>query len=152
MNVDVKFVGNTTSILPTYAKEGDAGLDIFASLEKPIFLYPGKPALISTGIAVALPESRDPKAYVWQLEIRPRSGLALKQGVGVPNSPGTIDAGYRGEIKVILCVLGDSAVQISPGDRVAQMVLTKAYRVTWQLVDELPETERGAGSFGSTGK
>jgi len=124
--------------------EGASGVDLYACLDGPITIAPGKWALIPTGIAVALPEG-------YELQIRPRSGIALKKGVTVFNSPGTVDSDYRGEIKVIMINLSDTPVVISHGERIAQAVLCKVERIEWVEVDELPFTSRGEGGFGHTG-
>lgn len=130
--------------LPTYATEGAAALDLMAALAAPVTLAPLGRALIPTGIALALPEG-------YEAQVRPRSGLALKQGITVLNAPGTIDCDYRGEVGVILVNLSDAPVTIARGDRVAQLVLARVARVDWRECRELPETARGSGGFGSTG-
>lgn len=130
--------------LPTYATEQSAGMDLSAALEEPFILEPGQRALISTGLSIALPTG-------YEAQIRPRSGLALKHGITVLNSPGTIDADYRGEIKVILANLGNEDFTIERGMRIAQMVVAKHANVAWEVSEELAETDRGAGGFGSTG-
>jgi dUTP pyrophosphatase len=128
--------------LPAYATPASAGVDLRAAEER--VLQPGERALISTGVSIALPVG-------YEAQVRPRSGLALKHGIILPNSPGTIDADYRGEIKVILQNLGDAPFSIQPGDRIAQMVVAPVCRVGWLETDVLDETERGPGGFGSTG-
>ena len=130
--------------LPNYATELSAGVDLEAAVEAPVTLKPGERQLIPTGLAIALPEG-------YEAQIRPRSGLALKNGVTVLNSPGTIDADYRGEIKVILANLGSEPFTVERGMRVAQMVVAAYARVSWNVVDKLDETARGMGGFGSTG-
>ncbi len=130
--------------LPGYATPGSAGLDLQAALLAPITLPPGGRDAIPTGLAIALPEG-------WEAQIRPRSGLALKSGVTVLNSPGTVDADYRGEIKVILINHGDAPFVIARGDRIAQLVVAPVSQLTWHETDTLPETQRGNGGFGSTG-
>lgn len=130
--------------LPTYATEQSAGMDLSAALEEALELGPGDRALIPTGLALSLPEG-------YEAQIRPRSGLAIKHGVTVLNSPGTIDADYRGEIKVILVNHGQHAFTIERGMRIAQMVVEKFETVNWDVVKDLDDTERGAGGFGSTG-
>ena len=130
--------------LPKYATEHAAGLDLEAAIDAAITLKPGERVLVPTGIAIALREG-------YEAQIRPRSGLAVKNGVTVLNAPGTIDADYRGEIKVILVNLGAEPFTIERGMRVAQMVVAAYSRVTWNAVDTLDETGRGAGGFGSTG-
>ena len=130
--------------LPAYATPGSAGLDLQAAVAAPVTLPPGGRDAIPTGLAIALPEG-------WEAQIRPRSGLALKSGVTVLNSPGTIDADYRGEIKVILINLGHTPFVIARGDRIAQLVVAPVSQLTWFEADSLPETLRGSGGFGSTG-
>jgi dUTP pyrophosphatase len=130
--------------LPTYASEGAAGMDLLAAVTEPITLPPGGRALVPTGLAVALPPGHE-------LQIRARSGLALREGLIVANAPGTVDADYRGEIGVILLNAGDRPVRITRGMRIAQAVLAPVVRGMWQEVEALPETRRGEGGFGSTG-
>lgn len=130
--------------LPTYMTEHAAGMDLCAACDEPVLLMPGQRALIPTGFAVALPES-------YEAQIRPRSGLAIKAGVTCLNSPGTIDADYRGEIKVILINHGQEDFWVKRGDRIAQMVIQKVQRVEWSLEGELSLTQRSSGGFGSTG-
>ena len=130
--------------LPTYATEQSAGMDLTAALEDAVEIGPGDRALIPTGLAIALPEG-------YEAQIRPRSGLAIKHGVTVLNTPGTIDADYRGEIKVILINHGKEAFTIERGMRIAQMVVEKYETVNWDVVKSLDETTRGEGGFGSTG-
>jgi dUTP pyrophosphatase len=130
--------------LPAYATAMSAGLDLEAAIETPVTLKPGERKLIETGLAIALPEG-------FEAQVRPRSGLAFKNGVTVLNSPGTIDADYRGEVKVILANLGQEPFTIERGMRIAQMVIAQHARVEWTAVDQLDETARGAGGFGSTG-
>jgi dUTP pyrophosphatase len=129
--------------LPYYASEGAAGMDVHAHLEKTITLNPGERTLISTGLQLELPNG-------FEAQIRPRSGLALKKGLTVLNSPGTIDSDYRGVIGVILINLGQEPVQIEPHERIAQMVVAPYTRVQWNMSHEMSETQRGAGGFGST--
>jgi dUTP pyrophosphatase len=131
--------------LPGYASAGAAGMDLVAALEAPLTLGPGERAAVPTGIALALPEG-------YEAQIRPRSGLALKHGITVLNSPGTIDADYRGEIRVILANLGTEPVTLARGERVAQLVLAPVSRIAWAPVAVLPESGRGAHGFGSTGR
>ncbi len=130
--------------LPAYETGQSAGMDLSAALEEALELGPGDRALVPTGLAIALPAG-------FEAQIRPRSGLALKNGITVLNTPGTIDADYRGEIKVILINLGQEAVTIERGMRIAQMVIARHEQVEWKIVDSLDETTRGAGGFGSTG-
>jgi dUTP diphosphatase len=131
--------------LPRYASAAAAGLDLVAALAKPVTLQPGERAAVPTGIALALPAG-------YEGQVRPRSGLALRHGVTVLNSPGTIDADYRGEVRVILANLGREPVTIARGERVAQLVVAPVARVAWKRVDQLPATARGSGGFGSTGQ
>lgn len=130
--------------MPSYATEQSAGMDLTAALEEAIEIGPGERALIPTGLSIALPSG-------FEAQIRPRSGLALKHGISVLNSPGTVDADYRGEIKVILANLGKEPFTIERGMRIAQMVIARYEQVRWNVVESLDETERGAGGFGSTG-
>lgn len=130
--------------LPQYGTAQSAGMDLAAAIDVPVTLKPGMRALIPTGLGIALPAG-------YEAQIRPRSGLAAKHGVTVLNTPGTIDADYRGEIKVILANLGMEDFTVERGMRVAQMVVAAYSRVAWKAVDVLDETERGAGGFGSTG-
>lgn len=130
--------------LPTYATEQSAGMDLTAALEEAIELAPGERMLIPTGLAIALPDG-------YEAQVRPRSGLALKHGITVLNTPGTIDADYRGEIGVILINLGSEAFTIERGMRIAQMVIAQHSTVSWEVVEDLDDTSRGAGGFGSTG-
>lgn len=130
--------------LPTYATDQSAGMDLTAALEEAIELAPGERMLIPTGLSIALPEG-------YEAQVRPRSGLALKHGLTVLNTPGTVDADYRGEIGVILINLGQEAFTIERGMRIAQMVIARHETVNWEVVEDLENTERGAGGFGSTG-
>ena len=130
--------------LPAYATEHAAGLDLLAAVDETVELQPGARRLVPTGISIALPAG-------YEAQIRPRSGLALRHGVTLLNSPGTIDADYRGEIGVILANLGESAFAIARGARIAQLVVAPMARIAWRAVDSLPGTTRGAGGFGSTG-
>lgn len=130
--------------LPTYETEQSAGMDLSAALEEALELGPGDRALVPAGISIALPDG-------YEAQIRPRSGLALKHGITVLNSPGTIDADYRGEIKVILINHGQSPFTIERGMRIAQMVVEKYETVDWDIVETLDETHRGGAGFGSTG-
>jgi dUTP pyrophosphatase len=130
--------------LPQYATALSAGVDLEAAVDAPMTLKPGERALVPTGLAMALPAG-------YEAQIRPRSGLAFKNGVTVLNSPGTIDADYRGEVKVLLINHGQQDFVIERGMRIAQMVIAPFTQVSWQVVDTLDETARGAGGFGSTG-
>lgn len=131
--------------LPSYATVGSAGCDLVAAIEAPVTLQPGARALVPTGFAMALPPG-------WEAQIRPRSGLALKHGLTCLNSPGTIDADYRGEVGVILANLGAEPFLVERGMRIAQMVIAPVYQARFERVDALDETARGAGGFGSTGQ
>ena len=130
--------------LPTYASAGAAGLDLLAAVAEAVVLPPGGRALIPTGLAVALPAGHE-------LQVRPRSGLALRHGIVLPNSPGTIDEDYRGELQVILLNAGNESFTVTRGMRIAQAVLAPVLRVEWREVESLDETARGEGGFGSTG-
>lgn len=130
--------------LPTYATEHAAGMDLCAAITTDVVIEPGQRALIPTGLALALPAG-------YEAQVRPRSGLALKHGITVLNSPGTIDADYRGEVGVILANCGNESFTITRGMRVAQMVIAAYTRVAWEQVSELPASGRGTGGFGSTG-
>ncbi len=143
--MEVKIVNKSAWPTPAYATDSAAGMDLKANIQEPIDLAPLARTLVPTGLYIALPEGME-------AQIRPRSGLAAKFGVTVLNSPGTIDADYRGEIKVILVNLSDSHFVINPGERIAQMVVAKYEKVQWAEVETLDETERGAGGFGSTGR
>ncbi|HAA34799.1 MAG TPA: dUTP diphosphatase [Firmicutes bacterium] len=131
--------------LPRYASELASGIDLFAALEESVEIKPGEYKLIPTGIALAMPPG-------YEGQIRPRSGLALNHGITILNSPGTIDADYRGEIKVILINLSNETYMVQRGERIAQLVIHALARVELKLVDELPPSNRGAGGFGHTGK
>lgn len=131
--------------LPGYATDGAAGLDLAAAVEAPLTLAPGERALVPTGIAIALPEG-------YEAQVRPRSGFAIKHGVTVLNSPGTVDADYRGEIRVILINLGQAPVTIVRSERIAQLVIAPVLRAVLEETETLPASARGAGGFGSTGR
>ena len=141
----VKIVNHSKHALPEYQTPLSAGLDIRANLDESVTLRPLERAMIPTGLFVELPEG-------CEMQIRPRSGLAAKHGITVLNSPGTIDADYRGEIKVILVHLSNEPFTIESGERIAQMIVARYEQIEWQPVEELGATERGAGGFGSTGK
>lgn len=141
--VDTTNLSSDTVTLPAYARPGDAGCDVRANLPEPVVLYPGQRQLLPTGIRVAIPEG-------YEIQIRPRSGLAHKHGVTVLNTPGTIDSGYRDEVGVILINHGTAPLCIQPGDRIAQMVLARFETIEWEPVAELPESER-KGGLGHTG-
>ena len=140
----VQIVNKSAYEAPFYATVNSAGMDLKANIEEPITLAPLQRAMVPTGLYIALPEGTE-------AQIRPRSGLAAKHGVTVLNTPGTIDADYRGEIKVILVNLSNDAFTINPGERIAQMVVARYEKVEWNEVESLDTTERGAGGFGSTG-
>jgi dUTP pyrophosphatase len=131
--------------LPTYATKASSGVDLMAALDTPVTLEPMERKIIHTGLKIALPEG-------YEAQIRPRSGLAAKYGITVLNSPGTIDADYRGEIGVILVNLSNTSFTIQPGDRIAQLVVAKFEQIDWLAMNELSYTKRGEGGFGSTGK
>jgi len=141
----VKIVNKSAFTLPEYATEGSAGMDLRANIETAKTLQPMERAIVPTGIYIELPLG-------YEAQIRPRSGMAFKKGLSIPNSPGTIDADYRGEIGVIVVNLNNEAVVIEPGERIAQMVIARYERISWTEVDSLGETDRGTGGFGSTGK
>lgn len=143
--MEVKILNKSSNELPNYATIHSAGMDMRANITESIVLGPLKRILVPTGIHIELPEG-------YEAQIRPRSGLAAKHGIGIVNSPGTIDADYRGEIKIILVNLSDEEFFLNPGERIAQMVVAKFERVEWKVADVLGESERGEGGFGSTGK
>ncbi len=132
-------------ILPEYKTDGSSGMDLMANVEQTVKILPGEKKIISTGIMVAIPEQ-------YEIQIRPRSGLAAKSGISVLNTPGTIDSDYRGEIKVILINLGKDIFKIKKNDRIAQMIVCPIIKVELEEVESLPETVRGKGGFGSTDK
>ena len=136
---------NPRAIMPVYASTHAAGMDLSACLEEPVTLAPGARAIIPTGLTAAIAEG-------YEGQVRPRSGLAAKSGISIPNAPGTIDSDYRGEIGVILINLGSEPFVVRHGDRIAQLVIAPVCRVEISEVEALPETERGTGGFGSTGK
>ena len=142
--MEVKIINTSTNPLPEYATAGASGLDIRAFVTEPVVLQPLERALIPTGLYVAIPQG-------YEIQVRPRSGLAIKNGITCLNSPGTIDADYRGELKVILINLSNSSQTIVNGDRIAQMVLQNVASLQWQQVTTLDETERNTGGFGSSG-
>ncbi|MCM2263804.1 MAG: dUTP diphosphatase [Desulfuromonadales bacterium] len=133
-----------TAIIPRYATEHAAGVDLHAALDSPLTIVPGERTLIPTGLALEIP-------WGYEGQVRPRSGLALRQGIALVNSPGTIDADYRGEIGVIVINHGQEPVTFAPGDRIAQLVIAPVTRVEFEEVDELSTTRRAAGGFGHTG-
>ncbi len=142
--VEVRRVA-TTAVLPVYQTDAAAGADLSAALEAPMVLAPGARALVPTGLSIALPPGTEG-------QVRPRSGLAAKHGVTVLNAPGTIDADYRGEVRVLLINLGQEPFVIEPGSRIAQLVVSRCERASFAFVETLDETVRGAGGFGSTGR
>lgn len=143
--IEVKIINKSNNPLPDYATEGAAGMDIRANLEDAFTLQPLERTLVPTGLFIELPPG-------YEAQVRPRSGLAIKQGITCLNSPGTIDADYRGEIKVVLINLSGEPQVIRPGERIAQLVMQKVEKVTWQKAAALSGTERSNGGFGSTGK
>lgn len=143
--LQVKVINQSKHPLPEYATALAAGLDLKANISYPIILKPLQRQLVPTGLFIQLPNS-------FEAQIRPRSGLAFKNGITVLNSPGTIDADYRGEVKVLLVNLSDSEFIINDGERIAQMVIAKHEQISWEQVEVLDESDRGVGGFGSTGK
>ncbi len=141
----VKIVNHSPFDLPSYATPFSAGMDLRANLEQPVTLAPLERAMIPTGLHIELPAG-------YEAQVRPRSGLAAKHGISIVNAPGTIDADYRGEIKVILVNLSNDSFTIEAGERIAQMVVARHETVEWEAVEELAESQRGSGGFGSTGK
>ncbi len=141
----VKIVNRSSYPAPVYATEKSAGMDLKANITEPVTLKPLERAMVPTGLFIALPDGTE-------AQVRPRSGLAAKHGITVLNTPGTIDADYRGEIKVILVNLSNEPFVINPGERIAQMVVARYEKVDWEQVDVLDGTERGEGGFGSTGR
>ena len=142
--MNIRIINRSKNTLPAYETAHAAGMDLRADLDEPLQLKPMERKLVPTGLFMELPEG-------FEAQIRPRSGLAFKHGVGVVNSPGTIDADYRGEIKVILVNLSNGDVMIADGERIAQMVIAAHEQADWIEVEELVDTERGAGGFGHTG-
>ena len=136
---------NSKVKLPSYKTDGSSGMDLMAFLDKPISILPQKSELIPTGLSIAIPDNTE-------LQIRPRSGLAVKNNISVLNTPGTVDSDYRGELKVILYNHGNNEFFVKNEDRIAQMVLVPVIKATFEEVNDLPETIRGEGGFGSTGK
>lgn len=141
----VQIINKSKHSLPQYETKGAAGLDLKANLSESVFLKPLERAIIKTGLFIALPQG-------YEAQVRPRSGLAAKKGITVLNSPGTVDADYRGEVGVILVNLSNDIFEVTDGERIAQLVIAKHEQAEWVEVDELDATERGAGGFGSTGK
>lgn len=142
--VQVNIVNTSSNPLPQYATAGSAGMDIRANLSSPVNLLPMERSLIPTGLFIELPDG-------YEAQIRPRSGMAIKQGITCLNSPGTVDADYRGELKIILINLSNTVQQINHGERIAQMVIAKAEKAALVLVEQLNNTQRGEGGFGHTG-
>lgn len=143
--MNIRIINRSHHPLPAYATALSAGMDLRANLDTPITLRPLERCLVPTGLFIALPQG-------YEAQVRPRSGLALKKGITVLNTPGTIDADYRGEIGVILVNLSNEDFVINDGERIAQMVVARHETVEWEAVETLDETERGAGGFGHTGK
>lgn len=140
----VQIINKSNNKLPEYATSQSAGMDLRANIEKPIILTPLERKLIPTGLYIALPVG-------YEAQVRPRSGLALKHGITVLNTPGTIDADYRGDIGIILINLSNEAFEIKPGERIAQLVICSHEKVEWELVDTLDSTDRNDGGFGHSG-
>ena len=142
--IDLPVINMSPYKLPDYATSSSAGLDLRANIKKPLYLKPFQRILIPTGLKISLPDK-------FEGQIRPRSGLALKYGITVLNSPGTIDADYKGEVGVILINLSSERYEIKPGDRIAQMIISSFTNVNWKLVEDIGKSERGESGFGSTG-
>lgn len=145
VKVLIKKLENFKGELPKYQSSLASGFDVRAQIDQAVDLLPGQRALISTGLAFAIPEG-------YEIQARPRSGLAIRDGISLVNTPGTIDADYRGEVKIILINLGDKTVTIQDQDRIAQLVLAPVFQAQFEVVENLDVTQRGAGGFGSTGK
>jgi len=143
--VKIKKLANFQGELPQYQSPGASGFDVRAQIDQTLVLQPGERAMIPTGLSFEIP-------FGYEIQSRPRSGLAAKNGISVANTPGTIDADYRGEVKIILINLGKEPFALQPQDRCAQLVIAPVLQADFQLVEELSETERGAGGFGSTGR
>jgi dUTP pyrophosphatase len=141
----IKIVSKSKHALPAYSTDSSAGMDLMANIDKPVRLKPLERALIPTGLFIELPPG-------YEAQIRPRSGLAIKHGISVLNTPGTIDADYRGEICVIMINLSDKIYTVNDGERICQMIINRHEKVEWDLVESLNQTERGKGGFGHTGK
>lgn len=142
--MNIKIVNRSRHPLPNYQTLMSAGMDLKANLDAPVLIKPMERVLIKTGLYIALPDG-------YEAQIRPRSGLAFKKGIGIPNAPGTIDADYRGEIGVALINLSTEDFLINDGERIAQMVVAPYVKVSWEAVNDLDDTERSSGGFGSTG-
>jgi dUTP pyrophosphatase len=143
--IKVRIINQSSNALPEYATTGSAGMDLRADLQAPVVLQPGERQLVPTGLFIELPIG-------YEAQVRPRSGLAIKQGITCLNSPGTIDSDYRGEIKVILINHSQEAQTLHHGDRIAQMVVSPVVQIGWEEVETISETARSAGGFGHTGK
>jgi dUTP pyrophosphatase len=145
VNIHIKRLRKDPAVaLPQYMTEGSSGMDLFACLQTELTLQPGERRLIPTGVSVAIPEG-------FEGQVRPRSGLAIRNGIGLINAPGTIDADYRGEVAVLLINFGNEPFTVCNGDRIAQMIISRVFRATWQEVEDLPPTQRQGGGFGHTG-
>jgi dUTP pyrophosphatase len=142
--MNIRIINRSKNVLPAYETLHAAGMDLRADVEETLLLKPMERKLVSTGLHIELPEG-------FEAQIRPRSGLAFKYGIGIVNSPGTIDADYRGEIKVLLINLSDQVFEVNTGDRIAQMIIARHEKVNWEQVEELTETTRGVGGYGHTG-
>ena len=140
----VKITNSSRWDVPAYATEGSAGVDLRANIDEPVTIAPLRRVIVPTGLRIALPKGTE-------AQVRPRSGLAAKHGITVLNTPGTIDADYRGEVGVILVNLSDTEFVVNPGERIAQMILARYERFDWEVVEELDDTVRGEGGLGSTG-
>ena len=143
--LEIRIINKSSNHLPEYATDGSSGMDLRAYIAEPVKLQPLERTLIPTGLFIELPPG-------FEAQVRPRSGLAIKHGLTCLNTPGTIDADYRGEIKIILINLSNEPQVVHTGDRVAQMVIQKVEKITWKVAESLEETERSAGGFGHTGK
>lgn len=143
-SVEVKIVASEGAVIPSYKTSGAAGADVCALLAEPVVIKKGQSAMLPTGLFFEIPEG-------YEIQIRPRSGLAAKNGITVLNTPGTIDSDYRGELKIILINLGNEDFTVNSGDRIAQMILAPVIQADFKIATELSQTERGAGGFGSTG-
>ncbi len=144
MSITVKIINQSKNALPQYETTGSAGMDLRADISESILIQPLERKIVPTGLFIELPQG-------YEAQIRPRSGLAAKKGISIPNSPGTIDSDYRGEIKVIIVNLSNENQVIEPAERIAQMVIARYEQIAWEQVTILGETDRGAGGFGSTG-
>ncbi|MCS6917298.1 MAG: dUTP diphosphatase [Chitinophagales bacterium] len=140
----IKIINRSANPLPAYATEGSAGMDLYADLSEPVVLRPLERRLIPTGIFIELPAG-------YEAQVRPRSGLAIRQGLTLLNTPGTIDSDYRGEVQVIVINLSDAEQRIEPAQRIAQLVISRYEQVEWQVAEQLEQTSRGTGGFGHTG-